>query len=129
MKHFLRYKFPAVLWAIVIYIASSIPGAKMPRFIHHINDKLLHISVFFVLGLLVYLALEPRAKTPFLNWKRCAIAVLVVVVYGMTDEFHQAFVPGRTVDILDVTADTIGGLLAAAVVIIGSRFKEPDDET
>ena len=126
MRHFFRYKFPAVLGAIVIYVASSIPGSRLPGFVHHINDKLIHVSVFLVFGLLVYLALEPRTKSSYLSWKRIAIAVLAVVIYGISDEIHQAFVPGRTVDISDATADSIGGILAAAVVFISSRFRKID---
>ncbi len=123
MYHLVRYRLPALLWAVVIFIASSIPGSKIPRFIHQINDKLIHASIFFVFGLFVYLALEPKVKSVRLDWKRVVIAVLVVVVYGISDELHQSFVPGRTVDVLDATADSLGGLLAAAAVVIRHQFR------
>ena len=39
--------------------------------------------------------------------------VLAALIYGCLDEFHQSFVPNRTVEALDVLADTTGALLAA----------------
>jgi VanZ family protein len=35
------------------------------------------------------------------------------MLYGVSDEFHQYFVPGRSVEALDVLADALGGLLGA----------------
>lgn len=119
---FIRYQAPALAWACVIFIASSIPSTRLPRFIHMINDKVIHAAVFFILGLLVYRALEFRAKPAMFVWGRALIAVLIVSVYGLSDEFHQRYVPGRTVDVLDFTADTIGGVLSAAVLYAGYRI-------
>ena len=124
IKHFFRYQFPAMLWAIVIYILSSIPASKLPKFTHLINDKVIHISIFFVLGLLIYRALEPRTKHNILDWKRLLISVVAVIVYGMSDELHQGAVPGRTVDILDASADALGGLLSALAIYINVRRKQ-----
>jgi VanZ family protein len=41
------------------------------------------------------------------------LVVILVVLYGLLDEFHQYFVPGRTVDIYDALADAAGALLGA----------------
>lgn len=41
------------------------------------------------------------------------LVVVLVVLYGLLDEFHQYFVPGRTVDIYDALADAAGALLGA----------------
>jgi len=37
--------------------------------------------------------------------------MLIVSLYGFTDEFHQSFTPGREPRIRDVIIDTIGGAL------------------
>ncbi len=76
-------------------------------------DKVLHCLLYTVLGLAALIALPP----PF--WQQrpvlasCAV-MLFCVFYGITDEFHQSFVPGRSSDIFDVVADGTGGLLAVA---------------
>jgi VanZ family protein len=40
-------------------------------------------------------------------------ATAIAALYGVTDEFHQYFVPPRQVEALDVVADTIGAAIAA----------------
>ena len=129
MKHFFRYKFPAIFWAILIYVASSIPSTKLPKFIFHINDKLIHVSIFFVLGLLFYNAMQPRSKPAGFQWNRLLISVIAVIVYGISDELHQGFVPGRTVDIIDATADSIGGILAAIVIYTSVKMRQTNAHT
>lgn len=125
LKHFVRYQFPAMLWAIIIFIASSIPAAKLPNFTQTLNDKLIHGTIFFIFGLLVYRALEPRQIAEKIEWSRLLIATSAVIVYGVIDEIHQGFVPGRTVDLLDALADAVGGLLAALVIYLRFSSKSP----
>lgn len=50
-------------------------------------------------------------------------ALFFTVFYGLVDEFHQKFIPGRTSDINDVIADTVGGLLYLLVFWFLSRKK------
>ncbi len=120
-RHFLRFRSPAILWALVIFTASSIPASDLPRIAHLVNDKIIHAVLYFILGLLIYRALEPRRTPPRFNWSRLVISVAAVVCYGISDEFHQHFVPGRSVDILDATADTAGGIVAALAIVFADR--------
>ena len=63
--------------------------------------------------------------------RRCGFPVLAVVqvwlatsiasLYGISDEFHQSFVPGRTPDVVDWLADTSGALLAVLLIAHFSR--------
>ena len=49
------------------------------------------------------------------------VAVLLALAYGISDEIHQSFTPGRSPDVMDVVADTIGaGVGVAAVVLVAS---------
>jgi VanZ family protein len=41
-------------------------------------------------------------------------AVLLTIAYGVTDEFHQSFVPGRSMDVYDLFADAIGAMIGTA---------------
>jgi VanZ family protein len=50
----------------------------------------------------------------------CAVVFLCAVAYGISDELHQAFVPGRTADWQDVLADTVG---AAAAIWLAWRLR------
>ena len=50
-----------------------------------------------------------------------ALVTLVVTAYGISDEFHQGFVPGRDASTLDALANFIGGLGAATSVVWWQR--------
>jgi VanZ family protein len=66
--------------------------------------KLSHIVGYAVLALLYEYALQPRSG------KR--LALLLVVLYGLSDEFHQSFTPGRLPDPGDLVADMLGAIAA-----------------
>jgi VanZ family protein len=109
----LRAFAPAVLWAIAIFCASSIPSNAMPRSIILSQDKLIHMGVYAVLGFVLYRGI--RRGTTWMwdtaGWVTFGIGVL----YGASDEFHQHFVPGRSMDIYDLLADAIGIVCAIGV--------------
>ena len=103
----------ALSWAGVIYYLSSQPGTDTPM-LFPLQDKLLHAIVFAILGFLGMGALEAAAHG-YHAWQVWLVASLVTL-YALLDEFHQRFVPGRTVDIYDVMADIFGGLLGIWVM-------------
>ena len=106
----LRLWLPPALLAGVIFVLSSlsqVPGAT------YVQDKLAHLTVFGLLCLLTLRArhggfkpLAPRAATS---------AFALVVLWGVLDEVHQYFVPGRDASARDVAADALGAALAVAV--------------
>ena len=124
VRHFIRFQLPAIVWAFVIFLLSSIPATRLPRFAHLFNDKFVHASIFFVLGLFIYLALEPKIRPASFDWRRLIIATSAVILYGVSDEFHQGFVPGRTVDVFDAAADSLGGFLSALVILAREGWKK-----
>ena len=128
-QHFLKFQFPMVFWAGLIFLASSIPSTKMPHLSVLAYDKLIHGTIFFVFGLLLHRAFEPRSDQKRFPWLRLAIVLFVVMLYGAIDEFHQSFVPGRSVDFFDFLADTIGGVMAVFVLIILSIRREYRERT
>jgi VanZ family protein len=101
----------------VIFALSSVPGSMVPgRF-----GSLGHFVLYSVLGGLFYLALLPRVGR-----RRAAIvAVALASAYGITDEIHQVFVPGRTPDPIDWLVDTAGALVAVAAFAYATRRRIP----
>jgi len=75
-------------------------------------DKLLHAVAYGVLAATVLFAAptELRKKSPSFT---AVLAMIICLLYGISDEFHQSFIPGRYASIWDVAAD----LLGAAVVV------------
>ncbi|MBI5476332.1 MAG: VanZ family protein [Ignavibacteriales bacterium] len=121
LKHFLRYQFPAIGWALLIFIGSSIPSQYFPNQKIFTYDKVIHVILFFVFGVLVYRGLASRTFQSKVDYLRLLISILIVVGYGILDELHQGTVRGRSVDFYDGVADMVGGIIAAIVVILISR--------
>jgi len=98
-------------WAVVIFLLSSIPGRSFPQYKILSYDKVLHALVYSVFGALCFLAVR-RTWALKTSWL-IGLSALLAAGYGLTDEFHQLFVPGRSADLHDALADGIGGLLGA----------------
>jgi VanZ family protein len=103
----------AIGWAVLIFLLSSIPGRSFPQYKILSYDKVLHALVYSVLGGLCFMAVR-RTWAMKTSWL-IGLSVLLAVAYGLTDEFHQLFVPGRSADLHDALADGIGGLFGALV--------------
>ena len=101
---------PAVLWAAVIFTLSSMSGLPAPP--GGFTDKHAHLVTYGVLGALLVWGLTNRSPART-TWSIAAAAVVLAVLYGVSDEWHQSFVPGREVSALDLTADAAGAVLAA----------------
>ncbi len=121
-KIFLRYRLPVFLWAIVIFVASSIRHVRLPKIKFIAVDKVVHMGVFFIFGLLLYRALYTPEIRNRINMKRLFIMAFITIAYGVSDEFHQLFVPGRQFDIYDMIADGMGGVLAGLIIYVFLLF-------
>ncbi len=111
MKNFISFVLPPIVWMAVIFTLSSMPQSRFPVIpIPHI-DKVVHICIFFILALLIDRSVRHQTIVPSLQRHHFLLTVAVVVLYGMSDEFHQIYVPTRSPDIADLVADSIGGLL------------------
>ncbi len=122
-KMFLRYRFPAILWAVVIFIASSISHIKLPKIEFIAVDKVVHMGIFYVLAILLYRAFYTPETKNIISMKRLVYSALLSMVYGVLDEVHQLFVQGRQCDIYDMIADSLGGLLAGLTIYIFLKWK------
>ena len=109
---------PAIVWAICIYVASSVPAGRVQWWILHRWDKAVHLIIFFIFGLLVFRALHRGDQSPQFSYKRVFIMLLIVLGYGFFDELHQATTPGRSVDLRDFLAAVAGGILAGGVAVV-----------
>lgn len=103
----------AVVWMAVIFALSSLPGSAVPGTFGSFG----HFVLYFVLGGLYFLAL-PASSRP---WLAFGLAIALASVYGVTDEFHQSFVPGRMPDVMDWAVDTLGALTAVSSIALVRR--------
>ncbi len=89
----------------LIWYLSSLDGRSV-SFIQGL-DKPLHLIEYSVLGALLY-----RCLGEF-NLESLFFASFIACLYGIIDEFHQSFVPGRDASMVDLLFDSAGGLLGA----------------
>ncbi len=105
----------------MIFGLSSLSDLPQPP---GISFSSAHVIAYVGLG-----ALTTRATAKGLrdvSWRAVVAAITIASLYGVSDEYHQLFVPGRTFDVLDMAADAIGSVLGASAVgawsIIRRRF-------
>ena len=90
----------------VIFFLSSQSSLPMPMAFPN-QDKLEHASAYALMSLLAWRAFKGMPCGRALPW----LAVGFASLYGMSDEFHQSFVPSRDADVWDWLADTTGATL------------------
>ena len=107
-------------WAAVILTLTSVPGSAVPEVGVQSADKLVHIVLYAILGALATRAMWGDTR-PFVA---IAIAAAGASIFGAVDELHQGIVPGRSADLIDWVADSIGGLTGAIAVAAGRLMRE-----
>lgn len=109
-----------IAWMIIIFLMSSFTATEstsqsnvIVEFICNLFDinnmniisliirKLAHFTEYLILGLLVANMLKYYDKKVY-------IGIIICILYAISDEVHQLFVPGRSCQILDMFIDTIG---------------------
>lgn len=108
------YFFLFVGWAVLTFVLTSVPNFDLddpiPCF-----DKLAHLGFYAVMAFFCGLW---RRESGMGAKGAVMFAVLFSAAAGAADEFHQYFVPGRSMDFVDWLADSVGGILGAG----GSAF-------
>ena len=110
LPRWLRDFAPLVCWMALIFFLSSrsvlveIEDAGQEKLFY----KTSHIITFAVLGWLWWRALSPQRDV---TWANLFTAFGLTVLYGIFDEIHQLFVPGRHGQLADVLFDASGALL------------------
>ncbi len=101
--------------AVGIFTATSWPTPPpMPGS----SDKVIHFVSYALLGLTVGWAACSRTGADAVRW------MLVVSALGAADEWHQQFIPGRSMDVRDWVADTAGAVSGLLLVTALHRRRE-----
>ena len=107
MKNFLYYWLPVYVYAGVIFYFSSLP--TIPPLIIEIYPETLiwHMIEYAIFSILLFRALI-NSKTTTFRENAIHLAIIISILYGVTDEIHQHFVPGRTSSLFDIIANSVG---------------------
>lgn len=114
------YYIPIIFWVGIIFYLSGRPDLKV------VGDKLVvweiilrkfgHVSEYLILGWLFF-RLMYQAHGQKLN-RSLVWSMVFVLLFSISDEYHQTFVPGRQGKLIDVVVDSIGALLGLQMLNI-----------
>ena len=113
-----RRWLPPLLWAGVILFVTSIPGHYVP---HELSpyDKAAHFAMYgFFAVLLTREIVQVTGR-----WRAAIMALAIAVTFGAADELHQRFIPGRSSELADWRADSVGAAGGALLFALYSRFR------
>ncbi len=105
----------------LIFAISSIPMPALPIGDVPFKDKGIHFVEYGVLGFLVM-------RACLLTWPRVTVyrvalfAIGTTILWGLLDELHQAYVPNRSAELLDLAADSLGALCGVACASVAQRW-------
>lgn len=112
LKKLLKWVPAIVICSISVYLSSQPTIEKMPSFWN--ADKLVHIICYGGLSFWVAFACNLKAN----SLKEIILPISIVSVYGIIDEIHQSFTPGRSCSIFDWIADTVGAILGVLLFFL-----------
>jgi VanZ family protein len=104
----LKLWLPVIAYMAMLFWLSSLSKPPRPP---GVSFYVVHIAAYAGLA-----ALTTRATGKGLSdvsWRAVCAAIVISALYGVTDEYHQLFVPGRTFELLDLAADAFGSIVGA----------------
>jgi VanZ family protein len=105
-----------VAWAILIFLFSAQPSLGTGWGIwDFVLRKMAHMGEFAVLFMLVRHVVRMHGAAGRISM---VSGVAIALMYAVSDEYHQSFVPGRTASVRDVLFDLAGILIGIALVVI-----------
>ena len=114
----------------VIAAAGALPSDSIPALSgkEATRNVVGHLVLYGVLALLV--------QSTFRSWQNSSARPLcwplvcgaLAALYGLSDEYHQSFVPGRTMSMFDVGLDSLGSAVATFAYWAWGRITDPRTE-
>ena len=123
---FLKYWLPPIIYAALIFYLSSRSSIDLGPDIPHI-DKLYHALIYSVFAVLLWRAFYYASPAPF---KKRAIlfALILTILFGISDEWHQSHVAFRHADVFDLLFDSIGAILALLSVSWWNNVQREEED-
>lgn len=107
-------KIPVIVVMVLIFVLSSIQ-ISLPSSGYGVVEKdylllILHVGEFGLLSMTMMLGFYPQIKS--------YILLIITVLYAISDEIHQYFVPTRYFDVLDIFCNIIGSIIGIFVYLL-----------
>lgn len=112
---FFRGQLSAWLLTQLLQLLHVQVSASTFATLHFLLRKSAHLTEYAIFSLFLYYAFEGSEPHAW-RLRRAILAIIVAALYSLTDEFHQAFVPGRTASVVDCGIDTLGATTGILVL-------------
>ena len=96
-----------------MFSSTSTPYTYFPGWVGEVSDKVLHALEYAILAILCYRAFL-HASGPGLADYAGVLAIVGAILFGVSDELHQYFVPLRDADPWDLVANGVGSLIGVS---------------
>jgi VanZ family protein len=119
-----RARFLAILWTLLIFIGCLTPSKDIPEVDVPLIDKWTHVVMFGGFSFL-WMCARPLFKS---SWY--VMLFLISVVLGAFIEMMQGALPslGRSMEAMDIAADSIGGAVGILIFILLSKTSGPKEQ-
>jgi len=115
----------AILRPLLLWFFPNLSESQLAT-VHFLTRKAGHFTEYAVLAFLARRAFVTSSRA-ILKQYWFQSALLLVMIYGLLDEFHQSFVPSRTASIYDSAIDVAGGFTVLLVFwFYGRSRREPE---
>ncbi len=112
----------AMAWMLLIIYLSNQPGIPLDpeappspfQLLPDLLTNLLHIPEYGILATLIWFSIRHRFSSAA---KASLVVILSVLLFAISDELHQSFVPGRFASVQDIVSDFLGGGLALLLLV------------
>lgn len=108
-----------ILWLILIWMLSSIPGKDLPTGKIFSWDKLAHWMIYLILCLLINRCIRGMK----IGKGNARLIYFFVLISAALDEYHQSYIPGRSVTYYDFAANAMGVLSGYLIGVVKSDFR------
>lgn len=115
VPQWLRMLVPVLAMAILWRLSSREPALQPESMAHALLHNSMHVVAYGCLAASVWLAFA-RKPIAAVHAFRSRGAWLVASLYGVVDELHQSYVPGRVCSLADLASDAIGAALGVVVL-------------
>ena len=103
-----------LLYSAIIVFLSILPDEWLGKLTH--IDKLFHFAAYGLLSFILFFVLYFQSRIRLFKKYSAIFTLVFTTLFGILNEVFQIFVPSRSANLLDVTANILGSILMVLIL-------------